>query len=60
MDYLAVTGNTSLSSLRMAMAYGTCISSYNIEAFSLERMKEVGKKEIDIRLADYRAMLDLS
>lgn len=60
MGYLAVSGDTSLSSLRMAMAYGTCVASYNIEAFSLDRMKQVGKKEIDIRLAEYGAMFDLS
>jgi sugar/nucleoside kinase (ribokinase family) len=57
MGYLAATGDVSLPSLRRAMAYGTIVASYNIEAFSLGRLMQVSRKDIDERLATYRTML---
>ncbi len=57
MGHIASTGDLSLSGLRTAMAYGTIVASYNIEAFSLERMKQIEKADLDKRYKLYRAMM---
>jgi len=59
MGYLAATGDLSLPALRMAMAYGTIVASFNIESFSLDRLRQLTRAEIDARLGQYRAMLDI-
>ncbi len=37
-----------------AMAYGTIVASFNIEAFSLGRLMQISRADIDKRLAEYR------
>jgi len=59
MGYLAATGDHSIDSLRTAMAYGTMVASYNIEAFSLDRMSQIQRTHIENRLAEYRHMLHI-
>ena len=59
MGYLATHGRTSLDDLRLAMAYGTMVASFNIESFSLDRLRQIQRRDIDQRLGQYRAMLDL-
>lgn len=60
MGHLAATGgNTSLGNLKKAMAAGTVVASYNIEAFSLGRLMEIGQPDLDMRFAEYAAMLDV-
>ena len=59
MGYLAAHGDVSLRGLRKAMAYGTVVASYNIEAFSLERMKQIGRKELDERLGKFKGMFEI-
>jgi len=59
MGHLAATGDHSIKSLRQAMAYGTMVASFNIEAFSLERLKQLTRNEIDTRFNEYRTMLDI-
>ncbi|MCX5659553.1 MAG: PfkB family carbohydrate kinase [Planctomycetota bacterium] len=57
MGSLSATGDLSLAGLRKAMAYGTVVASYNIEAFSLNRMMQIGRPDLDRRVAEYSAML---
>ncbi|MCC7193108.1 MAG: sugar kinase [Phycisphaeraceae bacterium] len=57
MGYLASTDDLSLPSLRKAMAYGTIVASYNIESFSLSRLMQITRKDLDTRLAEYQRML---
>jgi sugar/nucleoside kinase (ribokinase family) len=59
MGYLASTGDLSLAGLRRAMAYGTVVASFNIEAFSLGRLMQITRRDIDQRLEQYRAMLSI-
>ncbi len=59
MGHLAATGDHSVNSLRTAMAYGTMVASFNIESFSLERLKHIGRNHLDNRLAEYRQMLEI-
>ena len=59
MGCIAATGDTSGQGLRRAVAYGTIVASFNIEAFSLERMKQLSRADIDARFDEFRAMLDV-
>jgi sugar/nucleoside kinase (ribokinase family) len=57
MGYLAATGDLSIASVRKAMAYGTIVASYNIESFSLGRLQEITRQDIDQRLEHFSRML---
>lgn len=59
MGHLAATGDLSLAGLRQAMAYGTIVASFNIEAFSLERLKQIERSHLDQRFAKYRGMMNV-
>jgi hypothetical protein len=59
MGYLAATGDLSIGALRKAMAYGTIVASYNIESFSLGRLQEISRADIDQRLEMYTRMLSV-
>jgi sugar/nucleoside kinase (ribokinase family) len=53
MGYLASRGETSLSAIKRALAYGTIVASFTIEAFSLQRLREIDRHTIDQRLGEY-------
>ncbi len=57
MGYLAEKGNFEPKTLKTAMAYGTLVASFNVEDFSLERMKSIDRSEIERRMDEYRKML---
>jgi len=57
LGYLAEQGNFEPKTLKEAMAYGVVVASFNVEDFSLERMKQVERADLDARLAEYREML---
>ncbi len=57
MGYLASQDDFSFESLKKAMAYGTAIASYNIEAFSLDKIKTISKDCIEKRLNQFAQML---
>ena len=59
MGYLAASGDHTLDGLRRAMAYGTMVASYNIEAFSLDRLRQIQRSHIEDRLTEYRKMLHI-
>lgn len=52
--YLAKTGDLSEENLRRAIVLGSVMASYNIEDFSLERMKRLKHKEINERFEEIR------
>lgn len=64
--YLGRTGDTSEANLRKAVIYGSVLASFNVEAFSLQRMRRLATGEIAARyrefkrLAFFEAMDDLS
>ncbi len=39
------------------MAYGIIVASFNVEDFSLDRMRQIGRAELDGRMSQYRQML---
>lgn len=59
MGYLAATQDVSFNNLRRALAYGTMVASFNIEAFGLDRLKQICRHHLEQRLDEYRQMLDL-
>jgi sugar/nucleoside kinase (ribokinase family) len=62
MGYLASTGArtpTKLDTLRKASAMGTVMASFNIEAFSLDRLKTLKKAEIAKRAKQFAKMINV-
>ncbi|HEY2892802.1 MAG TPA: PfkB family carbohydrate kinase [Pirellulales bacterium] len=57
MGYLAAAGNFERRTLKEALAYGTIVASFNVEDFSLHRMKKIGRADVESRMAEYRRML---
>lgn len=54
MGYLAKTGDMSEANVRRAVIVGSVMASFNVEDFSLERMKRLKHKEILERFAEFR------
>ncbi len=57
MGHLAQRDRFDAATLKEALAYGIVVASFNVEDFSLDRMQQIGRPEIDARLAEYRKML---
>ncbi len=49
MGYLASGGVADFAGLKKAMAYGTVVSSFNVEGFSLESFKRISRGDIESR-----------
>ena len=60
MGHLAAVGDHSIQTLRQALAFGTMVASFNIEAFSLDRLKQIGRHDVDDRHNAYRDMLGMA
>ncbi|MCC7493359.1 MAG: hypothetical protein IT204_13475 [Fimbriimonadaceae bacterium] len=56
LGYLAAADRTAEATLRTAMAYGTTIASFNVEAFSLDRLRTLDRAQIDQRCRALRAL----
>ncbi len=56
MGYLAKTGDLSDANVRKAIIYGSTMASFNVEAFSLERLKRLTVSEIDERYAEFKRL----
>jgi sugar/nucleoside kinase (ribokinase family) len=57
MGYLAENGDFSPKRLKEAMAYGTLVASFTVEDFSLDRLRQIDRGDLDRRMAAYRQML---
>ena len=57
MGYLASVDKVDAATLKKALAYGVVVASFNVEDFSLERLKQIERPQLDERLAEYRQML---
>jgi sugar/nucleoside kinase (ribokinase family) len=57
MGYLAEKNAFDPRTLKEAMAYGVLVASFTVEDFSLDRMQQITRSEIDHRMEDYRRML---
>ncbi len=57
MGYLAKTGDLSFNNLKKAIIYGSVMASFNVEQFSLDRLRRLREEEIQER---YRIFCDLA
>lgn len=55
--YLAKNGSLTDASIRQAVIYGSVMASFNVESFSLDRLKTLQPEEIETR---YRSFRDLT
>lgn len=58
MGYLANTGDTSEEGIRQAIIFGSVMASFNVEDFSLNRMKSLTYREIEERYRSIKSMTD--
>lgn len=54
--YLASTANFSESSIRQGVILGSVMASFNVESFSLERLKSLDYKEIEQRYREFKRL----
>src|SRR5436190_13541396 len=57
MGYLAAEDKFDPVILKRAMAYGILVASFNVEDFSLDRMKQVERSDLEVRMTQYQKML---
>jgi sugar/nucleoside kinase (ribokinase family) len=57
MGFLAKSGSLTEGSIRQAVVYGSVMASFNVESFSLDRLKSLRPDEVEAR---YRAFRDLT
>jgi len=56
MGYLANTDDTGESNIRQAIIFGSVMASFNVEDFSLNRMKSLSLKEIHERYKKFKQL----
>jgi sugar/nucleoside kinase (ribokinase family) len=56
MGYLANTGDLSEDGIRQAIVFGSVMASFNVEDFSLNRMKRLEYREIEARYRNFKAL----
>jgi len=58
MGYLSTQGNTSMATLKRALAFGTVVASYTIADFSLGGLKATDRERIDHRWSQFKQIVD--
>lgn len=56
MGYLANTGDLSEDGIRQALVFGSVMASFNVEDFSLDRMKRLNYNEIESRYKSFKSL----
>jgi len=56
MGYLANTMNFEESNIRKAIIFGSVMASFNVESFSLDRIKSLDYSEIESRFGEFRSL----
>jgi sugar/nucleoside kinase (ribokinase family) len=57
MGYLARVGKIDEANLRRAVIYGATLGSFAVERFSIQRLMEIGTREIRQRLSEFRQLV---
>ena len=57
MGYLAQTGDLSDANLRRAVVVGSAMGSFAVEKFSVQRLLEITRGDIDGRVAEFRRLV---
>ena len=58
MGYLASRGEVNHANFRRAVIYGSTMASFNVQAFSLDRLRTLTPKEIEGRARRFKALSD--
>jgi sugar/nucleoside kinase (ribokinase family) len=58
MGYLAEAGEVGPATLRKAVAYGTVLASFNVEAFGCARFLTLTREEVEDRMRQFRSILE--
>ena len=56
MGYLSSTMNFEEANMRKAIIFGSVMASYNVEAFSLDRIKSLDYSELESRFREFRRL----
>jgi sugar/nucleoside kinase (ribokinase family) len=56
MGYLANTGDVSEDGIRKAIIFGSVMASFNVEAFSLERLNSLTLDEVHSRFREFKRL----
>ncbi len=56
MGYISNVNNTDESTLRQAIIFGSAMASFNVEDFSLNRLKDLSYKEIEERFKEFKRL----
>ena len=59
MGHLAKAGDLSFANMKRAMLHGTVVASYTVEKFSLDRLREIDKEDIESRYTEMVQMLQI-
>lgn len=59
MGYLASVQNTDAPTLKRAMLYGTVTASYCVEGFSIDRLQDVRRAEVERRFNELQSIVSL-
>ncbi len=57
MGYLAEQNDLKPKTLKEALAYGTLVASFTVEDFSLDRLRQIEREDLDRRMVEYKKML---
>ena len=57
MGFLARAGEVTPANVRLAMAYGTVLASFNVEDFGVNRTASLTLEDVEERLQAFRGML---
>lgn len=55
--YLARTGNVTEAGLRRAVIYGSAMGSFAVEKFSIARLLEINRSDVDRRVGEFRQLV---
>ena len=59
MGYLAAADAVDNDSIKRGLVYGTIVASFNVEDFSLDRMLQIERQDLDQRFEEFSQMLRL-
>jgi sugar/nucleoside kinase (ribokinase family) len=57
MGYLARAGVVTEANLRRAVIYGSAMGSFAVEKFSIERLLEIDRHQLSVRVAEFRQLV---
>ena len=59
MGALAASGQTDKEAIRQAMVYGSIVASFGVEEFSLDRLQQLDRDKIELRVEEFKGMCKL-